>query len=161
MSHNKIRIIWTSGSGKSTLATMLSKKYHILSYDLDDIYFESKYDIKRNKENRKSLISELIQKNSWIIEWVYVSERVNSSFDQADIIIYCYASKISLIFRLLKREVRKWSKVKHILWLIRYALNYNSISGELETVLAEYKHKIIHINMSKNVDIDAISLIRV
>jgi adenylate kinase family enzyme len=71
---NKIHIIGISGSGKSHLANILSNKLNIPKFDLDDIYYETKYSKIRDKIKRKEIISQIIKENNdWIIEGVYNS----------------------------------------------------------------------------------------
>ncbi|MCM1187538.1 MAG: hypothetical protein NC251_07815 [Lachnoclostridium sp.] len=69
----KIRIIGGSGSGKTYLADKLSKEYHIEHYDLDDLQWDNKaeeYGVKRNPDERRAMLQEILNKEDWIIEGV-------------------------------------------------------------------------------------------
>jgi len=70
----KIHIIGGSGSGKTYLADKLSKEYNIEHYDLDDLQWDNKaesYGIKRNPDERRAMLQEILKKEEWIIEGVY------------------------------------------------------------------------------------------
>ena len=84
----KIHIVGCSGTGKTYLATALSKKYDITHFDLDDIQWDNNfhgYGVKMPVEKRDSLLREVLQKDSWIIEGVYY-DWVLHSFEKADTI---------------------------------------------------------------------------
>ena len=144
----KISIIWASGSWKSTIANMISLRNAIILYELDDFYWKSKYTIKEMEDKRKDNIDDIILYPSRIIEWVYIWEWVNNTFEQADIIIYCYASKIHLLTRLVNRERKKWKKIKEIIWLIKYSLNYKNKTEGLFTMLKKYDSKVMYLDTS-------------
>ena len=83
----KIHIIGCSGSGKTYFAKMLSDKYNIPHFDLDDIQWDSDkgYGFKRPIEERNKLLQEILCNSEWIIEGVYYAW-VQQSFEEADII---------------------------------------------------------------------------
>ena len=59
---NRIYIIGTVASGKSFLAGKLSKILKIKHYDLDDIFWGSKFDEKREEKERNRLFRNLCKK---------------------------------------------------------------------------------------------------
>lgn len=50
----RIYIIGNSGSGKSYLSQILSKRCNINHFDLDDIFWETKFTVKRLEEEKKN-----------------------------------------------------------------------------------------------------------
>lgn len=152
MNHKKIRIIWASGSGKSTIATQLWNMFWYSVSELDDILYKKKYDIKRTKEDRKEILGRIISSETWIIEWVSASEWTIDTFSNSDIILYCYTWKLSLIYRLIKRERWKWISRKYIFGLIRYSLDYKKRTPELEIILGRYKEKVILVDTDSDIN---------
>jgi adenylate kinase family enzyme len=54
----------------------LSKKIHeelnLPCFELDDVFWEKKYTVKRSEDNKKKLLSKIINKNDkWIIEGIF------------------------------------------------------------------------------------------
>lgn len=157
---NKIHIIGISGSGKSHLANILSNKLNIPKFDLDDIYYETKYSKIRDKIKRKEIISQIIKENNdWIIEGVYNSwtEEIPQN---ADIIIWLDLPKNLLSFRIIKRAIsEKRKNIKELLNLLEYQRSYHKIRKGKKiskfvghTQLVEcYKNKLIKITSEKEV----------
>ena len=58
-------------SGKTTLAKKISKKLNIQHYDLDDLFWERKYDLKRSHEECTKRLKKIAKKKQWIIEGVF------------------------------------------------------------------------------------------
>lgn len=98
----KIFIIGTSGSGKSYLAKILSKKYKIKHFDLDDIFWENKYTKKRSEENKKEISKIIKQDKGWIFEGVFTSF-IKEIVNKTDEIIWLDINKNVLSYRILKR----------------------------------------------------------
>ena len=76
MQYRKIHIIGGPGSGKSYIARKLSTFYNIHAYDLDDIFWDrltNAYGTKAREEDRNTALSEILNKESWIVEGVYYS----------------------------------------------------------------------------------------
>lgn len=124
----KIFIIGSSGSGKSYLAKILSKKYKIKHFDLDDIFWEQKYSKKRSEANKKKEVTKIIQKNNgWIIEGIFHSF-VQEIIKEADEIIWLDIHKNILSWRIFKRywkrRKQKNETLKSNLSLINWARNY-------------------------------------
>ena len=151
---NRILILGCSGSGKTFLATTISKNLKIKSYDLDDIFFERKYDIKRNEIVRLKLLNKITKTKKWIIEGVY-SSWIDEAVKKSDIVILLDFPFTILAWRIFKRYVKRITKgqkesFKDMLILIRYAFKYkskNQASGLLKHKELINKHsvKFIHI----------------
>ncbi|RAV19102.1 DNA topology modulation protein FlaR [Paenibacillus contaminans] len=85
----RIHIIGGSGSGKSYIAALLSDKFRIPHYDLDDIFWDhqsNEYGVKAPEDERDRRLREIIGLDSWIAEGVYGSW-VGPSFAAADKIV--------------------------------------------------------------------------
>ncbi|MEI2398477.1 hypothetical protein [Paenibacillus phytohabitans] len=70
----KLHIIGGSGSGKSYISALLSWKLNIPHYELDDIFWDNEagiYGVKAPEEERDRKLSEIVSRESWIIEGVY------------------------------------------------------------------------------------------
>lgn len=112
----KIHLIGPTGCGKSTFASLLSKRYKINHYDLDDIFWindSQSYATKRSVEDRTLKLHAVIDQDSWITEGVYyawISEITNN----ADVIFYIdipRAVRIQrVIVRFLKRVFQKHNR---------------------------------------------------
>ena len=151
----KIHIIGCSGSGKTYLANVLSKKYNISYFDLDDIQWDNnakEYGKKRTLDERKALLQEILYNNDeWIIEGVYYAW-VQQSFDEADKIYvldmpgYLYKSRI--IMRSIKRET-----LKSVYNLLKWTETFqNKNLKEIRSILDRYDDKVIWISRKKDVE---------
>ena len=109
MQYSKIHIIGGPGSGKSYIARKLSTLYNINAYDLDDIFWDrltNDYGTKAREADRNTALSEILKKESWIIEGVYY-RWVSQAFKDADLIIIITASKWIRHWRISKRFIRR------------------------------------------------------
>ena len=121
---HKIFIIGNSGSGTSYLAKKLSNKYNIPHFDLDDIFWEKKFTVKRIEDDNKKLLSDIIQNNkSWIIEGIFTSF-VSKAILNSDKIIWLDTNINIVTFRIIKRDIFKVvigeNSLKNLLDLINY-----------------------------------------
>ena len=105
----RIHICGIYGSGKSTLAKILSKKFGIKSYALDDLKYEIKYSKIRDVEERVRKLQNICNLSEWITEGTW-SNYAEDAFKKADIIILMHTSKILCIYRILSRHL---FRVKH------------------------------------------------
>jgi len=159
----KIHIIGCSGTGKTYFAKVLSKKYNIPHFDLDDIQWDNNsdgYGVKMPTDKRDELLKQILNKDAWIIEGVYYAW-VLESFEQADIIYvldmpkYLYKSRI--IIRFLKRKVGiekgKRETLKSLYNLLKWTNKYQDKNlKEITRILKQYESKVVWISDSKEID---------
>ena len=100
----KIYIIGPPASGKTTLSKVLSKKYNIKSYELDKLVFDDDNNhIRRDDETIKKMFSDILSKDSFIIEDVGRSKFVKG-LEKCDKIYYINIKKRDIY----KRVIRRW-----------------------------------------------------
>lgn len=100
-----------AASGKTTLAKKISKIIDVPVYHLDSIFWVKKGGIKQDLFLEK--ITKLMQREGWVIEGDFSrSITFEPRLHAADIIIYYDLSKIIIYWRLLKRLVKNFSKVR-------------------------------------------------
>ena len=105
----KIHIIGGSGSGKSYLADVLSKKYKISHYDLDNLQWDNTantYGVKMPEDRRNKLLKEILEKENWIIEGVYYKWCLQC-FEDADVIYILEVPRMIYRFRIIKRFIKR------------------------------------------------------
>lgn len=103
----KIHIIGGPGSGKTYAAKTLSKMLDIESYDLDNLFWDNtadNYGTRANVDERNKNLSEIIQKESWIVEGVYYAWTQNS-FQQAELIAVLDPNPYLCDMRIIKRFI--------------------------------------------------------
>ena len=105
----KIHIIGSVGSGKTTLAKELSIKLEIPYYELDNVVWLRKNngDIRRTEEERARFLQAIVETDKWIIEGVHNEEWVNSSFQQADRIVFLDTGYSIRTYRIIKRFIKQ------------------------------------------------------
>ncbi len=155
---NKIHIIGPSGSGKTHLAKNLSSKLHIFHYDLDDIFWERKYDIKRDELERKRILENICQEDSWIMEGVYTNW-VSDAIKESELLIWVDAPLPVLTYRLMKRFHKRRKegadeKFIDTMNLVKAVRKYKKQDGykEYEQVVEEYDNKIIRIQNKREMN---------
>ena len=125
----RVHIIGTCGSGKSFLAKKLSSLLKIKVYDLDDIFWKRKYDLKRDEETRAKLLKKIAKKDKWIIEGCY-SSWAEESIRKCNLLIWLDLSTHILTYRLIlrffkRKEFKKLEDWKGLRLLLKYAINYH------------------------------------
>ena len=137
MKPDKIYILGTVGSGKTYLAKKLSEILKIEHYDLDDIFWTTKFNKKRNEKERNILFKEICNKKKWIIEGVY-STWIECGIKKSNLVILVNPKTPALLYRIIKRYIkREKSKIKG---KERYNENFNDLLGLTKAVL-KYKRK--------------------
>ena len=150
----KIHIIGGPGSGKTTLAKRLSKVTGITHYDLDDLQWDhnaSTYGTKRDPNERSALLTEILQKDSWIIEGVYYAWCAQCFADADQIYLlnvprYKYRSRIIRRFvrRKLHLEPGKKETLQTLFQLLKWADKFQKQNlVEIRKILAAYPEKVI------------------
>lgn len=105
----KIHIVGGSGSGKTYLAEKLAKEYGIPHYDLDDIQWDNRsgdYGAKRDPEERKRLLDEILDRKDWITEGVYYAW-CGRCFADADRIYLLQVPRRVYRYRIVRRFIRR------------------------------------------------------
>ncbi len=158
MDFNRIYILGTSGAGKTTAANLLSKKLKIPSYDLDDLFWKRKYDVKRNEKERQQLLIKICNKRRWIIEGVY-DKWVEEAIKKSDLVLLLDIHPFLLTCRLLKRFFKRRKKEDRGSWrdniaLILYVWRYkheNQAAGYLlhKQLIERNKRKHVHIKTTQ------------
>lgn len=150
----KIHIIGCSGSGKSYLAEKLSREYGIEHYDLDDLQWDNhaeSYGVKRNADERRALLNDILSKEQWIIEGVYY-KWCKQCFADADRIYLLEIPKYKYRYRIVKRFIKrklgiekgKKETVKSLLKLLKWTDSYNQTDmAEIKKILEPYHEKVV------------------
>ena len=150
----KIHIIGGSGSGKTFLAEKLSKEHNLPHYDLDDIMWDNQsdtYGVKRDIEERKKLLGEILQNDDWIIEGVYY-KWCKQCFADADKIYLLNVPRYKYRYRIMRRFIRrklgiergKKETFKSLCNLLKWADEYQEKDmAEIKKMLAPYSDKVI------------------
>ena len=138
----RILIIGNSCSGKSTFARKISGKLNVKHYDLDDLYFEEKYSKKRYKKECKILLSKIVQKESWVIEGVYISW-TKEARDSADLIIFLDIPLRKLLinaFHRWRESNKKYGQpLKEFFIHIHYIISYYTKKGGYDSKVERTK----------------------
>jgi len=161
MKFNKIYIIGPEGSGKSTLAEILSKKLKIKHYDLDDVVWSHRYDIKRSHEARLKRMSSLIKRKKWIIEGIF-GGWTEPIFKNADLVVmlnldyHLIAKNLirNFLFGKSKGMEKHKTKLSNLIKLLIHVKKYRtrdhpkSYSGHME-LIKKYRVKLIEIKNNR------------
>jgi energy-coupling factor transporter ATP-binding protein EcfA2 len=103
MKMNRIAIIGSSGAGKSTLARDLGSILHIKVIHLDPYFWKPDWE-ERPKEERVSILHDLVQGAQWIIEGTYFTTS-DMRLKEADTIIFLDMSRWLCVQRVIRRYV--------------------------------------------------------
>ena len=91
-------------SGKSTLGKKLSEKLGLKYYDMDDIFWEKKYTMKRSNSECKKLLAKLVKKDKWVVEGCF-SRWIEPAVRRSQVIVWLDLPFLILVYRLLIRKV--------------------------------------------------------
>lgn len=150
----KIHIIGGSGSGKTFLANKMSKEYGIEHYDLDDLQWDNaakSYGVKRNADERRAMLQDILKKDQWIIEGVYY-KWCKQCFADADEIYLLQVPKRVYTYRIIKRFIKrklrlekgKKESLKSLVDLIKWADSYEKNDMvEIKKILEPYMDKVV------------------
>lgn len=111
MNTYRILIIGCSGSGKSTLAPVLAKNLDLPYLHLDRIFHGPEVK-QKNIQLFEQIQREFIAQNSaFVIEGNY-SRYIDDRIASANLIIWLQISKQRSLFRVVKRSLKSWLKIK-------------------------------------------------
>lgn len=94
-------IIGCGGSGKSTLARKLGHSIDVPVFHLDTLLWHDNWKMS-SKDEQKSIINDILDKNQWIIDGNY-SATLEMRIAKADTVIFIDRNRIICLFNVLKR----------------------------------------------------------
>ncbi|WP_462259499.1 DNA topology modulation protein [Vagococcus teuberi] len=100
----KIMIIGSPGTGKSTLGRQLEDKLSIKLYHLDKLFWKPHWEMS-TKHEQQTILSDIVEKDSWIIDGNY-SSTLDIRMKQADTIIYLKKVRLVCLYQVLKRVIK-------------------------------------------------------
>jgi adenylate kinase family enzyme len=156
---NRIHIIGSPASGKTYLAKILSKKLNIRHYDLDNVTFKRKYNIKRPAEERARILKKICSKKRWITEGVYW-KWINEALRKSNIIIWLdfplTLTTLRIIHRHFVRKLTGEAKKSDLIPLLKYSLRYKfgkrTAYQDYKQTVKPYKSKVITVRNGKEID---------
>lgn len=138
MECKRVLVIGCSGSGKSTLAIELGKRTKLPVIHLDNLFWGSNWQAVSNDTFRQ-LLQEELTKDCWIMEGNYNST-IATRIQYCDTIVYLDLSRITCMFRVLKRKFESGGKNRQDMannqakffdfHFLKWIWNYNSLNRE-------------------------------
>lgn len=107
----RILIIGNGGAGKTTLSLKLQSTLGLDVIHLDQHYWKP-YWTEPDKQEWTKTVSELVEKERWIMDGNY-GGTMNVRIEKADTIIYLNYPTIVCLSRVIKRIVSNWGKVRY------------------------------------------------
>lgn len=106
----RIMVVGNCGVGKSTFSKQLSLVTDIELIHLDLHYWKPNW-VEPSKEEWRIRVQEMTQKSTWIIDGNY-GGTMDIRIDKADTIIFLDYPVRKAIWRVIKRTVKYWKKVR-------------------------------------------------
>lgn len=106
----KIAIIGSGGSGKSTLARKLGAILHIKVIHLDALFWKPGW-VGVPKEEQRLVQSELVKRETWIIDGNY-GGTMDKRLNNADTIIFLDIPRAICAYRVIKRWIQYRNKTR-------------------------------------------------
>lgn len=107
---NKILVTGFSGSGKTTLARRIEEEFNLPAIHFDDFCFDKNHNIISDEEIKRIFSSSSLS-TKWIFEGTY-SVVIEEYINKADVLIYLDTNLFQNVNNLLKRKIRKISRLK-------------------------------------------------
>jgi adenylate kinase family enzyme len=101
---NKIVVLGSPGSGKTHFSRQLTKQIDIKTYQLDDLFWKSKWQPVSEELFLQKLL-DIMQKDSWIIDGNY-SKFLEVRTKYADTIIFIDTPVIICLYRVIMRVIK-------------------------------------------------------
>lgn len=155
----RILIVGDSGRGKSTLAKRLSEELGIKHIELDDIFWEKKFTVKRSKEVMHSMVQDVLDSNyEWVIEGSTRS-MVSMCMEGADCIIHLrFRFLLEQWFVVIRRGIKRGESLRENLYLCkhlfdkRFGLGNSKGKKSVKEIVSEYDDKVIELFSYKEID---------
>jgi adenylate kinase family enzyme len=157
---NKILIIGEAGRGKTTLAKTVSETLDLPHHSTDDLFWETKYSVPKERALALRLAEELYEKEKWIMEgttqWL-----IEPGLEHADTILFLnFKTIFHQWFFIVKRfcfEKNNKESFKSLFQLLRhvfykkYKLSYKKDSVTHRELLKPYWSKVIELSSFKEI----------
>ena len=104
----RIHILGGSNAGKTTIAKALASRLDIPAIGLDDLHWDNSggyLGIRRDADEKQRMLSEILQREAWILEGVYY-RWLAQAFEQADLIVMLTIPTWKRQARMLRRFAR-------------------------------------------------------
>ena len=101
---DRVLVLGSSGSGKSTFAQQLGKKLNIEVIHLDSHYWQPDWTDTPDEE-WKQKISQLLEKESWIMDGNYTST-LAQRLEYADTVIFLDLNRVKCLWRCVDRYLK-------------------------------------------------------
>ncbi len=156
--YKRILIVGSSGSGKTTLAKRIGKILNIKSKSIDELRYSKDFLIKFSDKKAKSNLNRILRCKSWILDGVYAKEYIYPAFKKAEIVICLSASRLNLIYRIIKRDIKERRKYKNkplkdffklLYWSQRYK-HHNE--NKHEELIKKFKKRAIYLKNNKEIE---------
>jgi adenylate kinase family enzyme len=159
----KIHIIGSVGSGKTTLAKLLSSQLGLPYYELDNVAWrrEPNGDIRRSEEERDYYLTQIINKEAWIVEGVHHTW-VDKSLEEADTILFLNPPYLKRLKRINMRFIRQKLGLEKAnyqpdLPMLKKMYKWNAAfektgRTEIEALLRLYKEKVVELKDNKGTE---------
>ena len=103
---NRISVIGTSGSGKTTFAGKLAEILRIPHVELDSLNWAANWTTVP-KDVFRSRVREAIKADSWVVDGNYSKDARDLIWERADTIVWLNYSLSIIIYRLVRRTIRR------------------------------------------------------
>lgn len=150
---NKILIVGTGGSGKTTLGKKIGKILRIESISTDDLRYSKDFKKNFSKEKVDNEIKKVISRKQWIIDGVYNESYILPIVKKADLILILKSSRLSLVHRIMKREIKRRKSIPNIINLLYWSQKFKNHNEKAHTYLTKkYNKKVIVLRNNNEID---------